>query len=228
MKIVAALIVLLAVLCIAASARADILLTVQDSHGSRVPTAQIARAEQAVTYQVNDQLRRYWVVPRIRFVPSGGIPIYLMSGSGIMGAAGSHQAPGPGLFGVLRTPSAFAATGTVRSHFTVRGKGGGRVSWTVALSHEVMELVVNPNVKRKSLHRINHRRVWVEVADAVEDDTYVLDGVRVSDFVTPRWFEFSNVNFMRYDFMGKLSAPYTLAPGGYVPGSALDESHNNL
>lgn len=227
MKVVATLIVAWAALAVGASAQASVIrLTLTST--SKVSATQIARAEKAVTYQVNHQLRRYWVVPEIRFVPSGGDPVFLIPGGGIMGAGGAHEQPGPTVFGNFRTPSAFAATGDAQDRFTVTGRGHSRVSWTVALSHEVMEMLVNPNVTRKAPHRFHHRRVWVEVADAVEADVYRVDGVQVSDFVTPRWFEFSNVNFMRYDFMGKLSAPYTLAPGGYMPGSAADTAHNNL
>src|SRR6266446_7416119 len=58
----------------------------------------------------------------------------------------------------------------------------------------------------------------MEVADAVETDSlgYDIQGVRVSDFVTPSYFEPWR-NGARYDFMGHLRAPCpALMPGGYM------------
>ena len=60
--------------------------------------------------------------------------------------------------------------------------------WTITLSHEALELLADPEAnllvqgphpsepKRKVFH-------WFEMCDAVQDESYVLDGVRVSNFI---------------------------------------------
>ncbi len=58
-----------------------------------------------------------------------------------------------------------------------------------------------------------------EISDAVEDDScgYRINGVLVSDFVYPTWFEgFRTPGSTKFDFMGKVTQPFQLAPGGYI------------
>jgi len=62
----------------------------------------------------------------------------------------------------------------------------------------------------------------LEVCDAVEDDRlgYNIDGVLVSDFITPAWFEPTDAD--RLDFKRHLSKQLELARGGYI--SVFDTS----
>ena len=53
-----------------------------------------------------------------------------------------------------------------------------------------------------------------EVSDPVESDFYVIDGVKISDFVTPAWFNAGGGS--RYDFMGLCPQPFWVRPGGYA------------
>jgi hypothetical protein len=56
----------------------------------------------------------------------------------------------------------------------------------------------------------------LEICDAVEDDKlgYEIDGVLVSDFITPAWFEPTCAD--RIDFNKHLSKQLELARGGYI------------
>jgi hypothetical protein len=46
---------------------------------------------------------------------------------------------------------------------------------------------------------------------------YEIDGVWVSDFVTPAWFDSSTQpGESRFDFRGHIAAPFTILPGGYA------------
>ena len=56
----------------------------------------------------------------------------------------------------------------------------------------------------------------LEVCDAVEADAlgYEIDGVLVSDFITPSWFEPTQAD--RVDFKRRISKPLQLASGGYI------------
>lgn len=65
--------------------------------------------------------------------------------------------------------------------------------------------------------------VFVHNCDAPEQDNfgYQINGVQVSDFVTPSWFEPSGV--APYDFQKHITAPFQILSGGYI--SLLDLSN---
>jgi hypothetical protein len=54
-----------------------------------------------------------------------------------------------------------------------------------------------------------------EGCDAVEGDSYLAGQIAVSNFVLPPFFDAQAPKGTRFDFLGKLSAPFTMAPGGY-------------
>jgi hypothetical protein len=54
----------------------------------------------------------------------------------------------------------------------------------------------------------------------VEAPTYEVNGVSVSNFVTPSWFDPQAPGGSQFDKLGKLSAPFSILPGGYVVYSA--------
>jgi len=98
--------------------------------------------------------------------------------------------------------------------------------WTVALSHEAIELVGDPmnNLLVQGPHPHDHRHLvfhMFELCDAVQAESYELDGVRVSNFVLPGYFARATVPGARNDFVGRpvrgeLLAPFGIAPGGYL------------
>jgi hypothetical protein len=58
-----------------------------------------------------------------------------------------------------------------------------------------------------------------EVCDACEDDSfgYEIDGIKVSDFVYPTWFEdFRKKGSAQFDFRNQIQAPFDLLSGGYI------------
>jgi hypothetical protein len=60
------------------------------------------------------------------------------------------------------------------------------------------------------------RELAREACDPVEGDSYEIDGVAVSNFVTPEYFgEPSRRPVPSYDAMGLVTAPLTMRPGGY-------------
>ncbi|MGZ4298643.1 MAG: hypothetical protein ACXVE4_14650, partial [Solirubrobacteraceae bacterium] len=57
----------------------------------------------------------------------------------------------------------------------------------------------------------------VEPCDPVEDaDIYTIDGVKVSDFVTPHYYDSFGPTGRRYSFLGTLKEPFQICDGGYV------------
>ena len=61
--------------------------------------------------------------------------------------------------------------------------------------------------------------LWKSVTQSKADGLgYEIDGVLVSDFITPSWFEPAHAD--RVDFKRRISKPLQLASGGYI--SVLD------
>lgn len=88
-------------------------------------------------------------------------------------------------------------------------------SWTATLSHELLEMLADPWINWCAFGS-DSRIYALEVCDAVEADNlgYFIDGVLVSDFVTPAWFEPTSAD--RLDFKKHLSKELELARGGYI------------
>ncbi|MET0658621.1 MAG: hypothetical protein ABW110_10760 [Steroidobacteraceae bacterium] len=100
--------------------------------------------------------------------------------------------------------------------------------WSVTLSHEALELIADPetNLLVMGPHPTQNRVVfhWFEMCDAVQAETYDIDGIAVSNFVLPLYFtgtrSFDEVG-ARNDFLGRSHSGQTLRsfginPGGYV------------
>jgi hypothetical protein len=88
-------------------------------------------------------------------------------------------------------------------------------SWTVTLSHELLEMLADPWINWCAVG--SDSKVYaLEVCDAVEADDlgYEIDGVLLSDFVTPAWFE--PISADRFDFKQRVSKELQLARGGYI------------
>lgn len=98
--------------------------------------------------------------------------------------------------------------------------------WTVTLSHEALELLGDPenNLLVQGPHPKNPDRLvyhWFEVCDAVQAETYEIDGVQVSNFVLPLYFTSSAERGGRNDFLGtqvegRSLRSFSVNPGGYL------------
>jgi hypothetical protein len=90
---------------------------------------------------------------------------------------------------------------------------------SVALSHEVLEAFVDPDINLWALGR-NNRMYAYEVCDPVQEQSYRvrIDGgdVYVSNFVYPTWFDLENVPHARYDHLRTLDRPFQIPAGGYA------------
>jgi hypothetical protein len=99
--------------------------------------------------------------------------------------------------------------------------------WTVTLSHEALELTGDPenNLLVQGPHPGKHRHQvfhWFEMCDAVQNETYEIDGVHVSNFVLPLYFTSSDERGGRNDFLGTITdegktlSSFSVKPGGYT------------
>lgn len=94
--------------------------------------------------------------------------------------------------------------------------------WSVTISHELTEMLLNPDCNKTAQNSNGVFWAW-EAADACEADNLsypivLSDGssVKVSDFVLPSFFDPTPPAGARFDYCGHLSAPFSLAPGGYT------------
>ncbi len=98
--------------------------------------------------------------------------------------------------------------------------------WSVTLSHEALELIGDPEINLLVMgphpkHPGRDVFHWYEMCDAVQDESYEIDGVRVSNFVLPLYFTGGDEQGGRNDFLGQSHGGKTLPsfginPGGYV------------
>ena len=88
---------------------------------------------------------------------------------------------------------------------------------SVTASHELAEMLVDPGIQ---MGAIGPKDVWYayETADAVERETFEVNGINMTDFVFPSWFEgFRKPGSTQFDHLGKCSRPFQILRGGYMP-----------
>jgi hypothetical protein len=89
-------------------------------------------------------------------------------------------------------------------------------SVSVGATHEICEMAVDPWLN--SAYQDPQGVFWAgEVCDPVEDDQYgyKIDGVLVTDFVTPNWFSHQHAQG-NIDFRGHSNAAFQVLTGGYA------------
>ena len=111
------------------------------------------------------------------------------------------------------------------------GVVSSRDPWTVVLSHEVMEMIVDPwgNHMIASEHptRPQERvKYLVEICDPCMDSWYPVNGIAMADFYTPKYFDPVRVDGIRYSFTGAVTAPREILEGGYL--TFLDPTESAL
>ena len=106
---------------------------------------------------------------------------------------------------------------------------GLQEDWSVSLSHEALEMIADPQVNLvvQGPHPEGRDRDvfhWFEMCDAVQAQSYPIDGVGVSDFVLPLYFTPSSEPGSRNNFMGAVMQgrksihlpSFGVAHGGYI------------
>jgi hypothetical protein len=95
--------------------------------------------------------------------------------------------------------------------------------YTSTLSHELLEMIADPAANLYAIGKFRDRGrlrtglFALEVCDPVESNYYKIDGVTVSDWVRPEWFEPEHPKGkMKTDYLGVLDAPFMIAEGGYA------------
>jgi hypothetical protein len=102
-------------------------------------------------------------------------------------------------------------------------------TWALTASHECLEMLADPfgnrtiagvpppqaTGKPKKLPRVLY---LVEVCDPCEDDSfsYQANGVGVSDFITPHYYDPAVSPSIQYSFGGNIKSPHQVLKNGYV------------
>jgi len=110
------------------------------------------------------------------------------------------------------------------------------IGWPLTASHEALEMLADPFGSRtiagapppqapapiSGLQRVIY---LVEVCDPCEADQFAYDvnGVQVSDFITPHYYDPNEARGVQYSFGGSVEAPHMVLDGGYVSfGNPVD------
>jgi hypothetical protein len=105
---------------------------------------------------------------------------------------------------------------------------GEKVS--VTASHELLEMLIDPGAQLWA-QSDDGRFYAYEMCDAVEEEVYSIDGIEVSDFVHPAFFEsWHKPGSVQFDHLKKVKRPFQTLKNGYQivsDGKSIDEIHGS-
>ena len=105
------------------------------------------------------------------------------------------------------------------------------ISVASVMSHEVLELLGDTYVEDTVLvdNGDGSGALYAaEVCDPVEGDLYKINGVEVSNFITPWWFMKSPPAGSSFDLLKRLRAPLTMTTGGYFSLNLISRTRGLL
>ncbi len=187
------------------------------AHPNRVPTiACFNNAKTALGVEFDALIAAMQKFVDEHFAPVWGTPAKLVKSTGFLKGAwamvfldSAHDAQLEGYHDV--TPE-----GLPMAKVFVRTTLKQKDKVTVAASHELAEMLVDPGTNLYSAGPRKNRLYDYEVADPVEELYFEIDGIPMTDFVYPSYFEtFHKKGSTHFDHMGKLKRPFDLHKGGY-------------
>lgn len=178
------------------------------SESQSVDLSEVSKVAAALQKQAVRDLGPIWnlqatvaAFAQLEDVPVDYWPIIVMDDINVPGAAGVHQDKDGQPFALVQNSN----------------------QWSLTASHELLEMLVDPFGNRlvagQSIKpdqgRVNY---LVEVSDPSEDEefAYRINGILVSDFYTPRFFDPIAAPGVRYSFTGAIDAPRKVLKNGYV------------
>jgi len=141
------------------------------------------------------------LVTSTKFIP-GAWAMAFIDNADVQGALGYHDLTPDG----LPLSKVFVETTLM---------DGQKVS--VTASHELCEMLVDPAINLCSTGPRGLIYAY-ETADAVEEEEFSVQGIAMSDFVYPAWFEgFRRAGSAQFDYLKKVKRPFQILKGGYMP-----------
>ena len=87
---------------------------------------------------------------------------------------------------------------------------------SVSASHELVEMLVDPAINMLTTGPDRTTVYAYESADPVEALSFDVNGIKMSDFVYPSYFEdFRQPNSVQFDQMNQVNQPFQILAGGY-------------
>ena len=176
--------------------------------------AQVEAVLPALQKQVSDDFKAYWELDCTLTFLNNGQPltrgwwqVVITDNPDQAGALGYHEMTSAG------TP-----LGKVFAKLDIESDS----SWTTTLSHELLEMLADPNINLSVMVQTAETRGTLyayEVCDACEDVSfgYLIEHVLVSDFVYPSWFEsFRKPHSTVFDYQKHITKSFDLLKGGYI------------
>ena len=181
------------------------------SESNRIKLADLTRVSAALQKQASRDLAPVWQVSatvdafaKLEDVPDGYWPIIIKDDIDTAGAAGVHMDKDGQPFALVTASDQFD-------------------EWTLTTSHEMCEMLVDPSGNKQvtgDSPQPGQGRVsfLVEVCDPAEaaDFAYSVNGILVSDFYTPHYFDPVTASGVRYSYTGAISQPHQVLRGGYL------------
>ncbi len=149
------------------------------------------------------------------FVPVWGTPAKLVKAT----------RPLPGAWTLVFLDNADAANALGYHDLTVNGLPLAKIfvkttlqdnqKVSVTACHELAEMMVDPAINLWS-DGPNNMLYAYEMCDAVEEQEFLIDGIAMSDFVYPAFFEgFRKPKSTQFDYLKKVTKPFQILAGGY-------------
>ena len=181
------------------------------SESQQIPAGDVQRVSAALQKQVSRDLAPIWDIcatvdsfDRLEDVPVGYWPIILRDDIGVKGASGVHEDDNGQPFALVTASASLD-------------------EWSLTASHEALEMLVDPFGNRLvagDSPKDDQGRVsfLVEVSDPSEatEFAYSSNGILVSDFYTPRFFDPVKAPGVLYSFTGAITEPRKVLKGGYL------------
>jgi hypothetical protein len=178
------------------------------SETSSISTSDLTRVSAALQKQATRDFSPIWevqatvdVFQKLEDVPLGYWPVIIQDDIGEPGALGIHLDKDNQPFALVSATD----------------------SWPLTASHETLEMLADPfgnRVVAGDSPKPDQGRVefLVEVCDPSEAAQfgYTLNGVTLSDFYTPAYFDPVQADGVRYSFTGAISEPRQVLQGGYL------------
>lgn len=190
------------------------------SESRQIPIGDVLKVATALQKQATRDIGPIWGVSatvdaaeKLEDVPPGYWPIIIMDDIGFDGAAGIHL-------------------DRDRQPFALVTASSDRDVWSLTASHELAEMIVDPfgdrlvagDSPKSDQGRV---RFLVEVSDPSEDATfgYSVNGILVSDFYTPNFFDPFVASGVRYSYTGAIKKPRQVLRGGYLSWVVSETNH---